>query len=253
MRNRPRRSAYHLPALAGVVLLGVATVGISASASSMAASPAGDGRQPLFAPRAEASVSRSNLALMKRGKLSPRLQQLSQPADSTASARTQAAAVGLPASGPGSLLRVPGGKQLIVYVRVSGSVASAREAIENAGATIVNTSGRYGVVTAAVDPSRLQALGKLPVVASAWEALAPMEAAACPSGPIVSQGDTQLNAASARSISGVDGSGVTIGILSDSYNNLGGAATGVSAGELPGVGNPCGKTRRRSTSWKTTR
>lgn len=130
---------------------------------------------------------------------------------------------------------------MIVYVRVPGSVASASKAIKNAGATIVNVSKRYGVVTVAVDPSRLQALGKLPVVAAVWEALAPMLAAStCPSGAVVSEGDAQLGAASARSTYGVDGSGVKVGILSDSYDALGGASTGVSAGELPGTGNTCG-------------
>jgi hypothetical protein len=240
MKKLSCRSAYYLSAVVGAVLFGVVTFGVPASAGT--SSPAGDGRQPLFAPRTAASASLSNLALKKGGKLSSRLQQLSQPSILAASARTQATAVGLPLSGPGSLLRAAGGKQLLVYVRVSGSVASASAAIENAGATIVDASKRYGVVTVAVSASRLQALGNLSVVAGAWEALTPMRAAACPSGPVVSEGDHQLSADSARSTFGVDGSGVTVGILSDSYNALGGASTGVSAGELPGTGNPCGET-----------
>ena len=240
MKKVSCRSAYYLSAVVGAVLFGVVTFGVPASAGT--SSPAGDGRQPLFAPRTAASASLSNLALKKGGKLSSRLQQLSQPSILAASARTQATAVGLPLSGPGSLLRAAGGKQLLVYVRVSGSVASASAAIENAGATIVDASKRYGVVTVAVSASRLQALGNLSVVAGAWEALTPMRAAACPSGPVVSEGDHQLSADSARSTFGVDGSGVTVGILSDSYNALGGASTGVSAGELPGTGNPCGET-----------
>jgi hypothetical protein len=227
MKRLSCRSAYFVSAVVGAVLFGVVTFGVSASAgtSLRAASP-----------------SLPNLVLKKGGKLSSRLQQLSQPSILAASAKTQAAAVGLPSSGAGSLLRAAGGKQVLVYVRVSGSVASASTAIENAGATIVNASKRYGVVTAAVSPSRLQALGKLPVVLSAREALAPMLAAACPSGPVVSEGDTQLGAASARSTYSVDGAGVTVGILSDSYDALGGASTGVSAGELPGASNSCGRT-----------
>jgi Calx-beta domain/Subtilase family len=240
MKKLTCRTAYSLPALVGAVLFGLVTFGVSASAGT--SSPSGDGRQPLFAPSAEASASLSNLALKKGGKLSSRLQQLSQPSLLTASAKTQAAAIGLPRSGPGSLLRATGGKQLLVYVRVSGSVASASAAIENAGAAIVNASKRYGVVSAAVSPNRLQALGKLSVVANAQEALAPMLSAACPTGDVVSEGDTQLAAASARSTFGVDGSGVTVGILSDSYDAFGDAPTGVSAGELPGTGNPCGRT-----------
>ncbi len=41
---------------------------------------------------------------------------------------------------------------------------------------------------------------------------------------------------------GVDGSGVTLGVLSDSYDNLGGAATDVASGDLPGPDNPEGNT-----------
>lgn len=223
-------------ALAGFVLLGVVGIGVPVSAG--ASSPSAQSRSAL--PAGAPSVL-SKLAFSKGGKLSPRLQLLAQPSSLKASAATQATIAGLPRSGPGSLLRAAGAKQLIVYARVSGSVASASEAIENAGATIVNSSARYGVLTVAVSPSHLQALGKLPGIASAWEALAPMYSATCPTG-VVSEGDSQLGAASARSTYAVDGSGVTVGILSDSFDDLGGASTGVSAGELSGTGNPCGYT-----------
>ena len=228
MKKLSGRSAYYLPAVACAVLVGLVTFGVPAGAGTSSPANAGEAFASLLHP-----------ALTKSGKLSPRLQQLSQPANLTASTNSQAAAVGLPSSGPGSLLRAAGGKQLLVYVRVSGSVASASAAIENAGATIVDASKRYGVMTVAVSPSRLQALEELTVVAGVREALAPMRAAACPSGNVVSEGDSQLAAASARSTYGVDGSGVTVGILSDSYDALVGASTGVSAGELPGLGNPC--------------
>ena len=239
MKTSRSRLAQYVTALAGLVLFGV--VGLSVSASAGASPPTRAGAQSLSAARADSTSFLSNPAQWKRGKLSARLQQLSQPSVSKASVEVQAATVGLPLSGPGSLLRAAGGKQVVVYVRVSGSAASASEAIENAGATVINASKRYGVVTAAVSPTRLQALGKLSGVASAWEALAPMFSVACPSG-VVSEGDSQLGAASARSTYAVDGSGVTVGVLSDSFDVFGGAAAGVSAGELPGTGNPCGYT-----------
>lgn len=48
----------------------------------------------------------------------------------------------------------------------------------------------------------------------------------------------------ARSRYGVTGKGVKVGVLSDSYNNLGGEAAGIASGNLPGPGNPNGKTAK---------
>ncbi len=233
---RSRLLLQYVTVLAGFVLLGVVGLSVSAGAGATP-SPGSHGAQALSA--ADSSAFLSKLALAKNAKLSSRLLRLSQLPVSSASLKAQAEAVDLPSSGPGSLLRTPGGKQVLVYVRVSGSATHASTAIENAGAKIVHVSKRYGVETAAVSPGRLRALASLSVVASAQEALAPMYSAACPSGPVVSEGDSQLGASSARATYAVDGSGVTVGILSDSYDGLGGASAGVSTGELPGATNPC--------------
>ncbi|MCP1385200.1 3-coathanger stack domain-containing protein [Runella salmonicolor] len=61
-------------------------------------------------------------------------------------------------------------------------------------------------------------------------------------GAVVSQGDTAMKSHLARVTYGVNGAGVKVGVLSDSYNRLGGAAAGVTNGELPGPGNPNGFT-----------
>jgi hypothetical protein len=52
-------------------------------------------------------------------------------------------------------------------------------------------------------------------------------------GAVTSQGDTALRSYVARTTYGVDGTGVKVGILSDSYDNKGGAAAGVASGDLP--------------------
>jgi hypothetical protein len=62
------------------------------------------------------------------------------------------------------------------------------------------------------------------------------------SGPVMSQGDSAQRSGIARQITGLNGNGIKIGVLSDSYNLLGGATAGVNAGELPGTGNPNGFT-----------
>jgi hypothetical protein len=61
-------------------------------------------------------------------------------------------------------------------------------------------------------------------------------------GAVTSQADAAMRADDARAALGFDGAGVTIGVLSDSYNFLGGAAADVASGDLPGAGNPNGFT-----------
>ena len=52
-------------------------------------------------------------------------------------------------------------------------------------------------------------------------------------GLVDSQGDAAMRADVARATFGVDGTGITIGTLSDSYDHLGGAAGDVANGDLP--------------------
>ena len=52
-------------------------------------------------------------------------------------------------------------------------------------------------------------------------------------GAVTSQGDVALRANLARTTFSVDGTGVKVGTLSDSYNCLGTAAAGVTSGDLP--------------------
>jgi hypothetical protein len=52
-------------------------------------------------------------------------------------------------------------------------------------------------------------------------------------GAVASQGDAAIRADVARNAFGADGTGVTVGVLSDSFNCRLGAATGVASGDLP--------------------
>ena len=52
-------------------------------------------------------------------------------------------------------------------------------------------------------------------------------------GDVTSQGDAAMRANIGRTAFGVDGTGVMVGTLSDSYDCLGGAAAGVASGDLP--------------------
>ena len=112
--------------------------------------------------------------------------------------------------------------------------------------------------TAAGDPNvlaaDLHALGALDIAVSGWRVSARLPIAALPSletlpslrflwpaysasnvGAVTSQGDVAMRADIARNHFGLDGAGVTVGVLSDSFNCLGGAAGGVASGDLPTV------------------
>lgn len=52
-------------------------------------------------------------------------------------------------------------------------------------------------------------------------------------GSVTSQGDSTTGADLARQALGISGAGVTVGVLSDSYDCSGGAAAGIDSGDLP--------------------
>lgn len=163
-----------------------------------------------------------------------------------APAARQAQRVGLPMRGPGSLQREGG--RLLVDVSFDHGAAAAVQSLRQAGADVVHVSRRYQTVTVAAKPDDLTRLVAAGAVDGVTESLAPITFAAseCPAGLAVSEGDGQLLAAAGRDTYGVDGSGVTVGILSDSYDRSGSAATDadgdVAGGDLPGAANPCGDT-----------
>lgn len=175
--------------------------------------------------------------------LSPRLSELAKPATRSAAPATQAARLSLAAAGPGSLLRA--GNRVLAEVRVEGGVGAADlDALRAAGAEIVDGGSGYGTVTVAARPAELAGIGRVPGVAAVTGVLTPIARGADCGGSVTSEGDAQLNAAAARTGFGVDGSGVTVGILSDSFDRDLSAAThaagDVASGDLPGPGSPCG-------------
>ena len=52
-------------------------------------------------------------------------------------------------------------------------------------------------------------------------------------GSVTSQADSVHQTDRVREELGIDGTGITIGVMSDSYNNLGGAVTDINTGDLP--------------------
>ena len=176
--------------------------------------------------------------------LSPRLAELARPALRSVAPAQQAARLSLPPHGAGSLLREGG--RVLVDVRFAGSAATAAAALRAAGAEIARVSDRYRTATVAVPPSGLPRIAGLAGVESVTEVLAPLVRGADCGGAVRSEGDAQLHADNARASFGVDGTGVTVGILSDSFGREPFAVTSpagdVASGDLPGPGSPCGST-----------
>ncbi|MCU1370617.1 MAG: Alkaline phosphatase [Ilumatobacteraceae bacterium] len=192
------------------------------------------------------------------GNVSGRLETLAAaPVARTESAENRTA--GLPSDGPGSLLHQDDGT-FLVNARLATVDRATKAALQRAGARVTAERAPDHVVTLAIGASAIDAVAAVPGVEWLEEVLAPRVGKADLQGltsalqedgvgtnavcgtQIISEGDTQLGAASARTTYGVDGTGIKIGVLSDSYNNLGGAAADVTNGELPGAGNPCGRT-----------
>jgi len=177
------------------------------------------------------------------GGLSPRLATLDSSGLRGADPSEQAEALSLPDDGPGSLLR--DGRRLLAYVRFESGAAAGVQALREAGAEVVSASARYQTVTVAAPPAVLARLAGIDGVAGVTEALAPIVRATC-AGSVRSEGDAQLEAARAREDFAVDGNGVTVGILSDSFDRdataATHAATDIGSGDLPGPGSPCGST-----------
>jgi uncharacterized repeat protein (TIGR01451 family) len=127
------------------------------------------------------------------------------------------------------------GSSVVIDAVASGSVTTLASNLTQLGAVV---TGEAGVMVSALLP--VSAIGAANALTSL--AFATPSSSDASIGAVTSQGDQAMGSDVARSTLGDDGAGVTVGVLSGSYNNLGGAAKDVSTGDLPGVGNPDGFT-----------
>ncbi|HVW62805.1 MAG TPA: S8 family serine peptidase [Puia sp.] len=154
----------------------------------------------------------------------------------------------LPDDAMNAYLQIKGDK-VVVDVTVKGDLQAARTELQKMGLQISATYGR--VISGLMPITALPQLESASTIRFAKPAYKPLHVNQSvnnfgyapkpkPGAPVGDQGDTAQRSTVARKKYKVDGSGVMVGIMSDSYNNLGGAAKGVTAGELPGAGNPFG-------------
>jgi len=143
------------------------------------------------------------------------------------------------------------GNGVVVDITVKENMAATKASLQQLGLKI---TGVYGRVISGIMPiSDLPALTGITSIQFVRPAYKPMHqskagtafGAQCNTSlyggkpvPVISQGDTAQRSYLARKKYHVNGKGVKVGILSDSYDNLGTAVVGVMHGELPGPGNP---------------
>jgi len=139
---------------------------------------------------------------------------------------------------------------VVVDITVKEDMAAAKQVLQGIGFKVTGVYGR--VISGILPVSAIPTLAAQPQVQYARPAFRPMhqEQKKQPSTqplqppsppkptPVTSQGDTAQLSNLARKKLHVEGKGVNVGILSDSYDNLGTAADGIRGGELPGPGNP---------------
>ena len=126
-----------------------------------------------------------------------------------------------------SLLSISADDVMIDAV-AAGPVHALKADLQALGLKDAVSHGR--VVSGRLPMSAIPALSSLPTLRFARPALATTRA-----GLVTSQGDPAMRANVARAAFGVTGTGVTVGVMSDSFNCLGGAATDVMSGDLSPV------------------
>lgn len=188
--------------------------------------------------------------------LAPSLQELAKPSVRALPRSAQARLLGIAASGPGSLIREDG--RVLVDARFEGGAIASLPALRQAGAEVVASSQRYQRVTASVPFADLKELAAVPGLASVTPVRTPVVRAPepCQGGSVISEGITQLKVEAAREKlaealgePSKEGEGLTVGVLSDSFNQATEAVAGgpiaskasddIINKDLPGVENGC--------------
>ncbi len=116
--------------------------------------------------------------------------------------------------------------RVVIDAVATGDPQALKAQMEGLGATVGGIAGK--LVSAQIPIDQIPALTALAELQFARPAMAITHA-----GSVTSQGDHAMGSDSARTTYSVTGAGNTVGVLSDSYNCLGGAAAGVGSGDLP--------------------
>ena len=140
--------------------------------------------------------------------------------------------------------------RVVVNIHLDGTkgVEDVAGALEGLGLEIIaiDPNWRSGVVSAWLPISQATAVAELAGVRSVMLAPPPRKrVGSVTAESTVVEHTQQVNTPGLYTPSGILGNGITVGIISDSYNTASGvpkASAGVASGDLPGTGNPDGYT-----------
>jgi hypothetical protein len=118
--------------------------------------------------------------------------------------------------------------RVVVDAVASGDVNSLKADLESLGMQHAVAFGRF--VSGQLPVSAIPAAGRLTSLRFARSAVAITNA-----GAVTTQGDVAMRSDIARANLGVNGAGITVGVLSDSFNCLGGASSDITNGDLSSV------------------
>ena len=117
-------------------------------------------------------------------------------------------------------------EKVLIEVIAASDMAAVQRVLQNLGGTHLD-SVKY-LSSGYLPISAIPNLESIPFIRSARPSFPVTQA-----GLVTSQGDVAARADNARSLYGIDGSGVAIGTMSDSFDCLGQAATDVANDDLP--------------------
>jgi hypothetical protein len=128
-----------------------------------------------------------------------------------------------------SIYQVEGGRVLILASSAINAGMELSKQLTSLGGEVTSANETY--VNAWVPVEALPEIGNLPGLTIATAETYPLKMV----GNTDSQGDALIRADGIRTRFGVTGTGQNVGVLSDSYNRLGGAAADIASGDLTAV------------------
>jgi len=162
----------------------------------------------------------------KASQLDSKLQRLAAAYEEALAIGPEDEAAAHAARTAGSGAPIVGEYVVIDVIADSGMASKVLAALESLG---LEHGAEYGRVVSGLMP--ISALAELEGVEGI--ALASASLSALSVGQVTSQGDPAMDSDDARAEFGVDGTGVSIGVLSDSFNNEDGLVDDVASGDLP--------------------